>query len=132
IMMTKKELAQVCVEYVRNPQQVLNFSEGKDFDTQLREKFYAVLEVDKVNRKTMRNTHNRETVFEILTEVISEGFLRGVEEDEFFMQFADIRNIDRGDLNEFYLEDDAILTVSQHSGNHWNIRRQKMEGGTRF
>lgn len=131
-MTSKQELVKVCVDYVRNPQQVLNFSEGKDFDTQLREKFFNVLEVEKVNRKTMRNTHNRELVFEILTEVIAEGFLKGVEEDEFFMQFAEIKNIARGDLNEFYLEDDAILTVSQHSGNHWNIRRQKLEGGTKF
>lgn len=131
-MTTKQELVKVCVDYVRNPQQVLQFSEGKDFDTQLREKFFTVLGVEKVNRKTMRNTANRELVFEILTEVITESFLKGVEEDQFFMQFADIRNVDRGDLNEFYLEDDAILTVSQHSGNHWNIRRQKLEGGTKF
>lgn len=131
-MTSKHELVKVCVDYVRNPEQVMNFSEGKDFDAQLREKFFAVLEVDKVNRKTMRNTQNRELVFAIITEVIAEGFLKGVEEDEFFMQFADIRNVENGDLNEFYLEDDAILTVSQHSGNHWNIRRQKLEGGTKF
>lgn len=131
-MTSKQELVQVCVDYLRNPQQVMNFSEGKDFDTQLREKFLTALGVEKVNRKTMRNTANRELVFAILTEVIAEGFLNGVDEDEFFMRFADIRNVERGDLNEFYLEDDAILTVSQHSGNHWNIRRQKFEGGTKF
>lgn len=131
-MTSKQDLVKVCVDYIRNPQQVLNFSEGVNFDEKLREKFLNVLGVEKVNRKTMRNNFNRELVFEILTEIIAEGFLRGIEEDEFFMQFAEIRNIDRGDLNEFFLEDDAVLTVSQHSGNHWNIRRQKLQGGTPF
>jgi len=122
----------VCVDYVRNPQVVQNFSEGKDIDTRIREAFFEILGTDKPTKKHMRNTQNRELVFEVLTEVITESFLKSVEEDEFFMQFADVRNIALGDTNEFYLEDDAVLTVSQHSGNHWNIRRQKAEGGTTF
>lgn len=132
-MTNKVELLKsVCVDYVRNPQVVQNFSEGKDIDTRIREAFFEILGTDKPTKKQMRNTHNRELVFEVLTEVISETFLKTVEEDEFFMQFADIRNLELGDTNEFYVEDDAVLTVSQHSGNHWNIRRQKLEGGSTF
>lgn len=130
-MTNKQELVKVCVDYIHNPQSVLNFSEGK-FDDALRTRFKEALGIEEFSNKTMRNTYTRELAFEILTEVITEGFLKGVEQDEFFMQFAEISNIARGDKNEFYLEDDAVLTVSQHSGNHWNIRRQKLESGTRF
>jgi hypothetical protein len=71
-------------------------------------------------------------IFEIIEEVLTETYLNGVNADEFFMQFADIKNLDRGDTNEFYVEDDAVLTVSEHSGNHWRINRQKLEGGIVF
>ena len=131
-MTTKQELLQVCVDYVKNPEQVLNFSKGKNVDEIIRTKIFEVLGVDKITKRDMRKPAVQQLAFEILTVTIEETFNKGVYEDEFFMQFAEIANLAHGDANEFYLEDDAVLTVSQHSGNHWNIRRQKFEGGNKF
>ena len=130
--MNTKQLSKICVDYIRNPQQVLQFSEGKSFDEALRSKFFELLGTENVTKKMLKRNSNRELVFEVLTEVITENFLKSVEEDEFFTQFVEYKNIELGDTNEFYIEDDGILTVSEHSGNHWNIRRQKLEGGTKF
>ncbi|MCM3387326.1 hypothetical protein M3649_04155 [Ureibacillus chungkukjangi] len=136
-MTNKQDLIKVCVDFARNPEQVLSIaqSEGKNFDEQLRSKFFNLLGIEegsRITRRTLSKTSTKELVFEIITEAIEEGFAKGVEEDEFFMQFADTRFLARGDKNEFYLEDDATLIVSEHSGNHWNIRRQKYEGGQIF
>ena len=131
-MTTKQELLQVCVDYVKNPESVMNFSKGKNVDDVIRTKIFEVLGVDKITKRDMRKASVQELAFEILTVTIEETFNKGVYQDEFFMQFAEIANLAFGDENEFYLEDDAVLTVSQHSGNHWNIHRQKLEGGAKF
>lgn len=130
--MKTQELSKICVDYIRNPKSVLNFSEGEDFDITLRNAFYDLLGTTEITKKMLKRNTNKELVFEVLTEVITENFLKSVEQDEFFTQFVEYKNIELGDTNEFYVEDDGILTVSEHSGNHWNIRRQKLEGGTRF
>lgn len=128
--MANTELVKLCVDYVKTPAQVLNFSNGKDVDETIRGKFFEIMGTDKPNMKDIRR--HKVAVFEILEEVLTETFLRGVNEDEFFMQFAEVRNIALGDSQEFYLEDDAVVIVSEHAGNNWNIQRQKMEGGTSF
>lgn len=128
------DIKKVCLGYVRDPQTVLNFAkeEGKDFDEQLRAKFLEVLGVEKFNKKVLRRNSTKELVFEIIAEVIEEAFVKGVEEDEFFMQFAEIKYLARGDKNEFIMDEEAVLVVSEHAGNNWNIRRQKFEGGKKF
>ena len=37
-----------------------------------------------------------------------------------------------GDTNEFYVPDDSILTVSELSGNHHDIVRQRLAEGSTF
>lgn len=133
--MNTNELSKICVDYVRDPQSVLQFSENKNFDDTLRGHFFEILGVkdsNEITKKFLKRTHNKELLFEILTEVITENFLKSVWEDEFFSRFVEYKNIALGDTNEFYIEDNTILTVSEHSGTHWNIRRQKYEGGTKF
>ena len=133
--MNKHELSKILVDYARNPQTVLQFSGDKSFDDTLRAHFFEILGVkdgSEITKKFMKRTSTKELVFEILTDVITESFLRSVEEDEFFARFVEYRNIARGDTTEFILEDNTILTVSEHSGTHWNIRRQKYEGNTTF
>ncbi len=129
--MTKNaELVKVCVDYVRNPEQVRNFSKGKDIDAEIRKKFFEIMGTENPTKKHIRKY--AADVFEILEVVITETYLNGVYEDEFFMQFADIRNLALGDTNEFIIEDDAILTISEHAGDHWEIHRQKLFGGETF
>ncbi len=129
-MTNKQALINLCIDTVNRPSAVEHFSNGKDANSVIREKFNELLGGYTDLSKAMRK--NGIEVYEILEEVIPETYLKGVEENKFFMQFAEIRNIARGDSSEFFLEDDADLIVSEHSGTHWNISRQKMEGGTSF
>lgn len=126
----KQELIKACVDSIKNPTQVANFSNGADVDAKIRAQFHKIMGTDKPTRKHIRK-HGTE-IFEILEEVLTETYLKGVQEDEFFMQFAEIRNLALGDSQEFYIEDDAVLYVSEHAGTHWNISRQKLEGGDSF
>lgn len=133
--MNTKELSKICVEYIKDPQSVLQFSQNKNFDDTLRGHFCDILGVESpkdVTERLLKRTNTQELIFEVLTDVITENFLKSVIEDEFFTRFVEYKSIPLGDTNEFYIEDDAILTVSEHSGTHWNIRRQKLEGGVRF
>lgn len=129
-MAEKMTLVKTCVDYVNNPAQVQNFSNGKDIDAVIRGQFMELMGTEKPTKKDLRK--HGVAVFEILEEVLAETYLRSVDEDEFFMRFAETRNLNRGDSQEFYVEDDAVLVVSEHAGNHWNITRQKLEGGTSF
>lgn len=129
-MTNKVELTKVCVDYLTNPAQVAQFSKGSDVEAKIREAFIELLGTDQPTEKHMRK-HGVE-VFEILEKVIEETYLKGINEDEFFMQFAEFEQVGRGDTVTFFVEDDAILTISEHAGNHWDISRQKLEGGTSF
>ncbi len=128
--MSHTELVRLCVDQVKNPAQVMNFSKGKDVDEVIRGKFLEIMGTENPTKKDLRR-HSVE-LFEILEEVLTETYLKGVKENDFFRQFAEIRNLALGDSQEFYIEDDAVVIVSEHAGNHWNIDRQKMEGGTSF
>lgn len=128
--MANTELVKLCVDYINKPAQVQHFSQGKDVDEVIRHQFYELMGTETPTEKDMRR--HQVAIFEILEEVLTETFLKGVEENEFYRQFAEIRNIALGDSQEFYIEDDAVITVSEHAGNNWNIHRQKMEGGNTF
>lgn len=128
--MANTELIKVCVDYIKNPTQVAHFSNGKDIDATIRGKFFEIMGTEKPTRKDIRR-HSVE-IFEVLEEVLTETYLKGVEEDEFFMQFAEVRNLALGQRQDFYIEDDGVIIVSEHAGNNWNISRQKLEGGKSF
>lgn len=128
--MANTELIKLCVDVVNNPAQVQHFSKGKDADSAIRGQFLELMGTEKPTAKDIRR--HEVAIFEILEEVLTETYLNGVNEDEFFMRFAETRNIALGDTQEFYVEDDGVVVVSEHAGNHWTINRQKMEGGQSF
>ncbi|MFJ7982439.1 hypothetical protein ACIQ1D_19435 [Lysinibacillus xylanilyticus] len=129
-MENKQNLVKLCVDSVMNPTQVQHFAKGADVDATIRSQFFNLMGTEKPTMKDIRK--HKVAIFEILEEVLTETYKKGIIEDEFFMQFAEIRNIALGDAQEFYLEDDAVLVVSEHAGSHWSISRQKLEGGTSF
>lgn len=49
-----------------------------------------------------------------------------------FMEYVDERNIAEGDANEFYVEDNSLLTVSKFAGNHHDVIRQAVKPGKAF
>ena len=45
------------------------------------------------------------------------------------MKYVDQRNLALGDKNEFYSEDESILSVMKVAGNHHDIVRQRLGSG---
>lgn len=73
---------------------------------------------------------NQSLVFDIIEEVIQDLLVTGWQNDPFFMKYVDVRNLALGDKNEFYIEDDSMLSVMDVSGNHHSIIRQRLGAGT--
>ena len=131
--MTNVELIKACVDTVKNPER-LAFAAGSKHEAEkaIHTQVMDILGLEskpthtQFQRAMRANGHE---VFEILEEVLSQTFLESVDNNEFFRQFADVRNVALGDSIQFVLQDDGIVTVSEVSNGNWDIRRQKLEGG---
>lgn len=119
-----KELVALCVDSVRG--NVKNFSKEEQNEA-IRQGFISLLGTDKLDYKTFRR--NKVAIFEIIETTLSQLIQAGWERNPFFQQFVDFRNLELGDKNEFEVEDKTMLLVSEFSGDHWNIRRQKLDIG---
>ena len=65
---------------------------------------------EKLNYKTMRNNVE---LFEIIETILELNDIQGFEDNDFFEQFVDYRNIALGDENYFYIEDNTLFTVDE-------------------
>ena len=81
-------------------------------------------------RKAIRK--NQQVLFDLIEEVVPNMLVSGWQDNPFFNEFVETRNIDIGDQNVFYTEDETILSVSKVSGNHWDIDRVKLGKGKTF
>lgn len=75
---------------------------------------------------------NKDLVFTIIEETVEEMLITGWMNNPFFNDYVDTRNLALGDENDFYVEDDSILSVSKVSGNHHNLIRQRLGAGRHF
>jgi len=97
------------------------------------EVFQGVLGLDKNAkpaevRKAIRR--NQALVFDIIEETVQSLLVTGWGNDPFMMKYVDQRNLALGDKNEFYSEDDSVLSVMKVAGNHHSIIRQRLAGGS--
>lgn len=97
------------------------------------EVFQGVLGLDKNAkasdvRKAIRR--NQALVFDIIEETVQSLLVTGWGNDPWMMKYVDQRNLALGDKNEFYAEDDSILSVMKIAGNHHDIIRQRLAGGS--
>ena len=81
-------------------------------------------------RKAIRR--NQTAVFEIIEEVIDDMLVSGWQQNPFFRDYVDVRNMAMGDKNEFYVPDKSVLSVMKVSGNHHDILRQRLGSGKTF
>ena len=79
-------------------------------------------------RKAIRR--NQALVFDIIEETIQSLLVTGWGNDPFFQKYVDQRNLALGDKNEFYAEDNSVLSVMKVSGNHHDIIRQRLGAGS--
>lgn len=97
------------------------------------EVFQKVLGVDKNSRPAdIRRAvrRNQALVFDIIEETVQSLLVTGWGNDPFMMKYVDQRNLALGDKNEFYAEDDSILSVMKVAGNHHDIIRQRLGAGS--
>lgn len=102
---------------------IVKYSVGEGSEA-IRKHFFEILGVNedatpKEMRRAMR-THKAE-VFAIIEDVIDELLISGWNDNPFFRDMVEIKNLADGDRNEFYVPDDSVLTVSKFSGNHHDI-----------
>ncbi len=100
-------------------------------DDNIRERFEKeILHGEKFNYRTYRKYKN--DIFAIIETVLDQTLPEGWSDNEFFNRFVEVVRLDLGDTNEFYAEDNGLLTVSRFSGNHWDTIRERMDIGVPF
>lgn len=126
------EFSQLMQETAAGTQQDVSNNEAND---KIREVMFEILGVDAdCSRKELRKAIRRHKidVFEVLEETVENLLVSGWGNNPFFKEFVEIKSLNIGDTNEFYVPDDSILTVAEISGNHHNLFRQKMGEGSTF
>lgn len=67
--------------------------------------------------------------FAVIEELIDERVATGWHESEFFNEFVETKNLADGDANEFWADDDIILTVAKVAGSNHDLTIQKLGAG---
>lgn len=86
---------------------------------------------DKQIRRALKSD-NAIALFEVIEELVDTQIAYGLAEDNFFNQFVDTKNLNDGDRNEFWVEDDVILTVSKVSGGNHDLSIQRLGSGQSY
>ena len=115
-----------------------NFEEGidaKSANEKIVSMFKQIIGCDEKStkaeiRKAIRK--NQQVLFDLIEEVVPNLLQSGWQDNPFFNEYVETKNIDIGDQNVFYTEDETILSVSKVSGNHWDIDRQRLGKGASF
>ena len=87
---------------------------------------------EKSSARDIKRALNKEAgkkLFEMIEEVIDVQVSTGWQDNEFFNEFVEEKNLADGDDNEFYSEDDVILTVTKVAGDHHDLITQKLGAG---
>lgn len=85
----------------------------------------------KRDRKRAMKAHGRE-FFEVIEDVIDFKVDTGFKENEFFNQFVESRNLAMGDSQEFWSDNDVILSISKISGDHHDFTLQTLGEGQSY
>lgn len=112
-----------------------NMSKSEVNDT-IREICFEELGItEKSTEKQLKRALNSDKALalnEVIEEVIETKIQYGLSEDDFYNKYVEIRNLADGDRNEFYVEDDVILTVSKMGTSHHDISMQRLGYGQTY
>lgn len=109
--------------------QITDYDASK-VDKSVRKAFVEIIGTETPSRREF-SRHEKE-VYAILEEILDEVIDDGWDNNPFFQQFVEYRNLALGDSQEFYVEDQSMLSVAEISKGHWNLRRQRLDIGQSF
>ena len=74
---------------------------------------YLGLTKDSTDKQIKRalNSERGTQFFEVIEEIIDVQIAHGLSENEFFNQYVETKNMKDGDRNEFWVDDEVLLTV---------------------
>ncbi len=113
----------------------MNVVDNDTANDKIRKVFYEVLEIEEGTKgKELRKAIRRHKVdvFEVIEETLQNMVETGWGTTPFFQEWVERKSAAIGDTNEFYTEDNVILTVSELAGNHHNLYRQRLGAGKTF
>ena len=108
---------------------------AKDANEKIVSLFRQAIGLDeKANKAEVRKAirRNQATLFALIEDVIEDLLVSGWQDNAFFNEYCDVRNLALGDENVFTVEDDSLLSVSRVADGHWNIDRQRLGAGRSF
>lgn len=97
-----------------------------------------VFEVLGINEKSTKRDRKRAfkkygtELFEVIEEVVDIKVEKGFRDSEFFNQFVEERNLKRGDSQEFWTDEEVILSVSRIAGDHHDFTLQRLGKGSSY
>lgn len=74
---------------------------------------------------------NKNTIFEIIEEVVTTTLGENLNDSPFIQQFVEVHNVGLGEREAFYSEG-GLLSVASFAGNHWDTDRQLLGLGTEY
>ncbi|MBQ0036699.1 MAG: hypothetical protein KBT35_07275, partial [Firmicutes bacterium] len=95
---------------------------------------YLGLTKDSSDKQIKRalNSDNGKKFFEVIEEIIDTQIAYGLSENEFFNNYVESKNMKDGDKNEFWVDDEVLLTVSRVSGDHHDLSIQRLGEGQAY
>lgn len=76
--------------------------------------------------KRALDTPEGKKFFQVIEEILDKQIATGWHDNEFFNDFVEQRNLKDGDMNEFWTEEDIILNVAKVSGDHHDLRHNRI------
>ena len=70
--------------------------------------------------------------FEVIEEIIDVQIAHGLSENEFFNTYVETKNMKDGDRNEFWVDDEVLLTVGKTAGDHHDLSIQRLGEGQSY
>ena len=67
-------------------------------------------------------------LFALIEEILSATVIEGLQQDDFFNQFVDFRNVALGDKPVFVTEDSNLFVVAEAADSTQGLRRQRLDG----
>ena len=124
--------AKLMIDTAKNAVSTYSVEEANEV---IRQKMFSILGLDEsCSRKELRRAirKNRYEIFDVIEETVENLLVTGWGENPFFNEFVEVKNMADGDTNEFYVEDESILTVGKLAGNHHDMIRQRLGFGETF